>query len=286
MIICLKKKRWRAFVQPADKYNIYLEGNSDKAALLIHGLTGAPSEMKYIAKHLHKEGYTVSAPLLAGHGVDMKTLLKTGWEDWLESIEKAYLELKKTHKHVYVAGICAGGALGLLLADKYPEIAGAVVYSMAFRYDGWNMGHLHKITPLLSLVAGLPKVRNIGFGEKYPFGIKDERLRKIITNTGQAYIPGALEHFPMGGLYQMYLMNNRLKKALPKMTTPTLMLHAKEDDVSHNRNSYAVQKLHGGKCSVVLLEDSYHMIHVDKERKKVAHLTADFFGKPQNQIGA
>ena len=72
-------------------------------------------------------------------------------------------------------------------------------------------------------------------------------------------------------------MNNYLKKALPKMTVPTLLIHAKEDDFAHYRNAYAVQKLHGGKCEVVLLEDSYHMIHIDKERKKVAELTAIFF---------
>ena len=248
-----------------------------KAVLLIHGLTGAPSEMSYIGKQLNKMGFTVYAPLLAGHGVDEKTLLKTNWQDWLKSVEDAYFALRENHKKIFVAGICAGGALGMALATKHPEIAGVAVYSMAFRYDGWNMGHLHRVTPLLSLVAGLPIIREIGFGEKPPFGIKDERLRKIVTNSGQEFISGALENFPMGGLYEMYKMNNYLKKSLPKMTVPTLLIHAKEDDVAHYRNAYAVQKLHGGKCEVVLLEDSYHMIHIDKERKKVAELTAIFF---------
>ena len=42
----------------------------------------------------------------------------------------------------------------------------------------------------------------------------------------------------------------------------------------------AIQKLHGGRCEIGWLEDSYHMIHVDQERHKVAHMTADFFGAP------
>jgi carboxylesterase len=61
------------------------------------------------------------------------------------------------------------------------------------------------------------------------------------------------------------------------MQTPTLLIHAKEDDVSHPRNAERIQRLHGGQCEVVLLDNSYHMLHIDQERHKVADLTADFF---------
>ena len=81
-------------------------------------------------------------------------------------------------------------------------------------------------------------------------------------------------------LYQNYRLNDALKAALPQMTAPTLLLHARNDDVSHLRNSHAIRRRHGGACELVVLENSYHMIHVDRERHKVAELTGNFFGPP------
>jgi carboxylesterase len=90
-------------------------------------------------------------------------------------------------------------------------------------------------------------------------------------------IEGALPSFPMGALYENYRLNKALEKALPLIRTPTLLIHAKEDDLSHPRNADRIQRRHGGRCELVLLDDSYHMLHIDQERHKVADLTADFF---------
>lgn len=260
-----------------NEYSFFYPGSRNKSVLLIHGLTGSPAEMKYVGKQLHKLGFTVYAPVLAGHCRDIDRLLATPWEDWYASVETAYQDLRShspLHK-IYAAGICAGGALGLILAANHPELAGVATYSLAFRYDGWNMSQLHRVTTPLSLVAGLPLIKRIRFAEKEPFGLKDERLRARVK-TGKMRIEGALDYFPMGALYQMYLMNEQLKRVLPQIHTPVLLLHALEDDMSHWRNSEYVAKHIGGKCRLHLLEDSYHMIHVDKERRKVAELTADF----------
>ena len=41
----------------------------------------------------------------------------------------------------------------------------------------------------------------------------------------------------------------------------------------------------GGPTSVQLLDDSYHMIHVDQERDRVAAMTAEFFNEVTPQAG-
>ncbi|CAK0754707.1 carboxylesterase [Gammaproteobacteria bacterium] len=263
----------------------FYPGSLKKSVLLIHGLTGSPMEMRYLGKHLHKYGFTVYAPVLAGHCQNVNELLATSWEDWYASIDTAYHDLREqnqTHE-IYTVGICAGGALGLILAANYPELAGVATYSLAFRYDGWNMSQLYRLTTALSLVAGLPLIRRIQFAEKYPFGLKDEKLRALVKN-GKILIEGTLDYFPMGTLYQMYRMNEHLKRVLPRIYTPTLLLHAIEDDMSHWRNSEYVIKRIGGRCQMRLLEDSYHMIHIDKERRKVAELTTEFFIRKGNTL--
>src|ERR1044072_1532236 len=99
-----------------------LEGSRTKGVLLIHGLTGAPGEMRFLAKKLHRAGFTVYVPQLAGHGADPSTLLQTTWRDWLASVREAHSALAARVKEVYVAGVCLGGALGVAVAAGTPSI--------------------------------------------------------------------------------------------------------------------------------------------------------------------
>ena len=260
-------------------HSFFYQGSTDKAVLLIHGLTGSPAEMKYLGKQLHKRGFTVYAPTLAGHCKDVNALLNTTWQDWYASVEAAYHQLRTQAREVYTAGICAGGALGLMLAAHNPEVAGVTAYSLAFRYDGWNMPKLHRLTPLLALFAGFPFVRRIRFKEQFPFGLKDARLRERVQK-GEVLIPGALDYFPMGALNEMHRMNQRLRQQLPRIKSPMLLMHARQDDMSHLRNAEYAARHAGGDCQLHILENSYHMIHVDQERYEIAERTANFFKAP------
>lgn len=263
----------------AKDQSFYLPGSEDKGVLLVHGLTGAPSEMRFVGKHLNKMGFTVYAPALAGHCLDEAALLKTTYEDWLDSLQKALSHLKSRVKNISAAGICVGGALALYLAHQEKgQINKVAIYGAALDYDGWNQPIWSRFARVFKdVLIHIPAVRDTRFQEKHPFGAKDDRIRKIIIESLDSQ-KGGLPYFPARALYQNYRLNDALKKVLPDIKVPTLLLHAREDDVSNPRNSYAIQKKHGGRCEVVLLEDSYHMIHADRERHKVAELTGQFFG--------
>ena len=266
---------------PARDLGFELKGVLGKAVLLIHGMTGAPGEMKFLAKRLHRRGFSVAAPLLAGHGVDEANLLRTTWQDWLASVRDAYRRLRSDHDEVYVAGICVGGALGLALAAEDPSVAGAAVYSMTYRYDGWNMKRWYsRARPLVEPFAALPLIRRLSFVEPYPYGLKDERLREGMAATQTAVIPGALDRVPLGAMAEMHWLADHLDAVGPLIHQPTLILHARDDDMSHPRNAYRLQRVLGGPVRLQLLDDCYHMIHVDRQRDLVGDLTADFFGAP------
>lgn len=254
-----------------------LAGDGSKGVLLIHGLTGAPAEMKPIARHLHRAGYTVSAPLLAGHGVNEAALLRTGWRDWLQSVRAAYRSLAAQVDEVFVGGICVGGALGLALCAEEPSIRGAAVYSMTFEYDGWNMPSFAVAAPLIQLVANLPLVRRLSYAETYPYGLKDLRLREMASRATDNLIEGAIDRLPLGALYEMYRLARRVEQLGPGIRTPTLIVHAREDDMAHPRNAHRLQRALGGPTVLEILEDSYHMVHVDKERRRVGEMTAAHF---------
>lgn len=257
-----------------------LGGEGRKGVLLIHGLTGAPSEMRPVAKRLNRAGFTISAPQLAGHGENEAALLRTSWRDWLTSVRAAYQRLAKQVDEVYVAGICAGGALGLALCAEIPEIRAAAAYSMTFEYDGWNMPRFAVAAPVIQFVANLPLVRRLSWEETYPYGLKDRRLRELASRAPDTLIEGSIDRLPLGALYEMYQLARHVERVGGHIRTPTLIVHAREDDMAHLRNAHRLRDALGGPTRLEVLEDSYHMVHVDKERGRVGDLTAAFFGAP------
>jgi len=253
------------------------EGDNGKGVLLVHGLTGAPGEMMFLAKRLQKRGFTVYAPQLAGHCQDLKQLLSTTWEDWLGSVHAAYEQLARSVDEISVAGICVGGALGIALAAEKPEIKRTAVYSMTFEYDGWNMKGWYRLAPLMRLSRVLPMFRTLRFEERHPYGIKDERLREQLEKAPDTVIDGALAYMPLGALDEMYRLCRHVERTGRNVRQPTLIAHARDDDMSHPRNAQRLADALAGPVTMLMLEDSFHMIHVDRERKRVADETARFF---------
>ncbi len=270
-----------ADAQPADEYSFYFEGSSDKGVLLIHGLTGAPAEMRFVGKMLNRLGFTVYAPVVAGHCQGRAALEAVRYEDWIESMREPLNRLKREVRYVYTAGICVGGAIGLMLAHlERGKVEKSVIYSPTMNYDGWNQTFWGKLGAyLIPRLIWCKPLHRLSFDERPPFGIKEERMRRFIVEG--ASMKGIQHSMPVIALYENCRLNQAMTAALPHMTVPTFLLHAAEDDVSNPRNAATIKRLHGGECHLQYLYNSYHMIHVDQERERVAQLTAEFFGLPE-----
>jgi carboxylesterase len=67
---------------------------------------------------LNRAGYTVGAPLLAGHGATPEHLKNTSWEDWVASAILGLEQLKKRCAGVIAVGHSMGGLIALHLAAK------------------------------------------------------------------------------------------------------------------------------------------------------------------------
>ena len=119
---------------------VYLQGTNGRAVLLVHGLTGTPYEMKYLAHFFHERGYTVSCPRLANHGQPLDVLKQTKWTEFYDSVRKAFFDLRSNHDKIFVAGLSMGALLSLVLAEEYPEaVTGVSCLSPTLFYDGWNV---------------------------------------------------------------------------------------------------------------------------------------------------
>jgi carboxylesterase len=155
--------------------------------LLIHGLTGTPTEMRFVAKGLNRNGFTVHAMQLAGHCGTEEDLLKTGWHDWYRSVCEAADRLRSEVDHMFVAGLSMGALLALkLAADRPDQVDGLGLYGSTFFYDGWTIPWIGRLSFMLPLVCGLGFGHNQRFHECFPYGIKDERIRQRIVTACSA----------------------------------------------------------------------------------------------------
>ncbi|PWR23060.1 alpha/beta hydrolase [Zavarzinia compransoris] len=246
------------------------------AVLLIHGLTGTPGEVKPLARALARDGNSVYGVQLAGHCGTEADLLATDRHDWLDSALDAFDRIRRNHETVFVGGLSMGALLSLMVAAERPGlVAGCLLYSPTMFYDGWSIPRA-SIFLHLALVLGLG--RFVRFRESFPHGIKDERLRaKIVSQmeAGRSADAGLL-YMPGLSLRQLLRLISTLKRRLPRIRTPTLLLHAREDDVTSIRNAAYIAANIGGRIEKILLENSYHMITIDQERDLVADHSAAF----------
>ncbi|MEN5313823.1 alpha/beta hydrolase [Pseudomonas koreensis] len=262
----------------------FVLGNGEVAVLLIHGLTGTPTELRRVAVGLAKAGHTVYVPTLAGHCGGNADLQATGWRDWYESARNTFVGVRRKHRKVYVGGLSMGAVLSMYLAAEHPgQIEGLLLYSTTLRYDGWSINKLAFLTPLLMKIPF--GVHLCSFEEKPPYGIKNERLRAIVERQmkeGQSSQAGLLT---MEGVTvrELHRLNAVVKKRMPSITTPALVLHSIEDDITSRWNADYVERTLGGPVTKVLLDDCYHMITVDLQYRRVVELSADFIERGVTQ---
>lgn len=274
-------------VEIADR-GIFLNADAGCVVLLLHGLTGSPTELGYLAYSLRRRGgHTVHCPRLANHGQPLGVLSRTGWQQLYESAKDAFIEARRAARDkrmpLVVGGLSLGAVLALILAAEFPgDIAGAACLSPTLFYDGWNVPWLHKLLPLVNYT---PLKYFSYFRESEPFGLKDEELRRKVAaqyekmslhDSGDAASIG-YAHFPVRLFCEMRPLVARCKRLLPAVTSPVLLVQAEHDDMTGPRNAEFIRdRVRSARRELVLLKRSYHLVSVDLERSVVADRVGAF----------
>lgn len=244
--------------------------------LLIHGLGGTPVELRVVARGLNRAGHTVHCPQLAGHCGTEEDLLATTCEDWAQSVEVELDRMKPLCDTIIIGGLSMGAIMALHVATRRPDdIHGLALYAPTLWYDGWSIPWY---SFLLKILIDTPIGRRFRFVEREPYGIKDERIRKMIVtamgagNSAEAGLLGT----PSGAVRQMWHLIAKVKKALGGIKTPALLIHAREDDVAALSNSFHIQRHLGGIVDAVILDDCYHLVTIDRQSSVVIERSLAF----------
>jgi carboxylesterase len=199
----------------------------------------------------------------------------SSWRDWYRALEAAHDALKSRCRIILVGGISVGAILALHLARERPaDVHGLILYSPTIWPNGWA---IPKSLYLFHLIKYKWFARLFHFKQRPPFGIKDERIRNVVIGglrTGDCRF-GSLD-LCGGLLWEVKTLGNEVRRGLTAIDQPTHIFHPRDDDQSDLMNAVAIARGLGGAVEMTVLEDSYHLVTLDRQRELVVTRTIDF----------
>lgn len=233
----------------------------ERACLLIHGFTGCTYEMMELGEFLHKNGYTVSAVSLSGHGSVPEDLIGIHAEDWISDVINDYEVLSREYHLVYPIGLSMGALLAIILAGRFPEIPAGVLLSPALALRGRS----RILFPFLKYCPSFhyytkPNGSNILDGKA--------KMRHISYNT-----------MPLKSIYEFYRVQKIARRSLRKNQYPLLVIYSEKDSTVSEKGIKIIDKIAKGRVEKLVLRNSGHVITVDREKDKVFNAVLEFLNK-------
>lgn len=109
--------------------SITVQGANGAAVLLVHGGGDTPQTMTHLAREFSRRGYTVSAPLLPGHGRDLVAFDAADGDAWYDTARSEFQRLRDSHEWVGIVGLSMGGALSARVAAETHRVDALVLAS-------------------------------------------------------------------------------------------------------------------------------------------------------------
>jgi len=233
---------------------IDLQEEGSHGVLLLHGFGDTPQTLSLVARRLAKAGYGVLAPLLPGHGRNMDAFRRSRADEWVDAARESLLRMRNRYTSVSVLGLSMGGALAVVVAAERTTAIASVVLIAPYLGMPIQLRVAAATHWLWGSVAGEINARN-------PSSIYDpiERERNLAYGavTGHA-------------LFELSKIVKRARKALPEVTTPTLVIQSREDPrVAPGVAEFAMKKLGTREKKLVWTEGAGHIITVDYGRERV-----------------
>jgi carboxylesterase len=226
----------------------------------------------------------VHVPQLAGHCGTVEELKASGWLDWHAGVEAEHDRLRAGCDCIVAGGLSVGSILALHLAAARPDtVSGLALYAPSLWLDGWGVPWHAGLFKLVTMkwCADL-----FHFAERHPWGVKDERLRALIekairsgdsSRAGVAALPGRL-------MLELRRLVRHVKQEIAHVRQPALIVHPREDDRASLRNLHYLQASLGGLTETVVLDDSYHLVTIDRQRQIVVARTLEFAARLRQGI--
>jgi carboxylesterase len=238
-----------------------LPGGPD-AALLLHGLTGSPFEMRHVAGRLRAGGVRCLGPVMPGHGGDPRALAQLSWRDWVDG---AAAELQKLAgaRRTFVVGCSMGALVACALAHRQPDrVDGLALLAPALQLGGAARlaGFLARATRLGALLPPVPKAGGSD--------VRDPEMRRMNPT---------MRAIPLRAVGELVQLARYVDRILPGVAAPALVVAARHDHTVKLAGARRLaRRIGSGPARLLVLPRSYHLVGIDVERDQVADAVAEF----------
>lgn len=245
---------------------------------LIHGLLSSPQEFGLIGNALRRAGIDHQALSVPGYTLAHESG-RHDWRRWRDAAVRA-IDAAAPAGPLVLGGLCMGGVLAAAAALEMRErVAGLVLISPTFTYDGWGLPRLCRLRRL-GYWTGLD--RFISVHERHPYGIKDPKMRKWVEHDLKQRAASAAgpARISLRAVREGERMMRQVRRGLATLDCPLLVMHAREDEITRLESVQALyDSLPAQDKEFAVLENSYHMVTIDHDRHEVAKLLSRFVGR-------
>jgi carboxylesterase len=221
-------------------------GRAEIGALLVHGFTGSPFEMRPVGEALAASGIGSIGVLLRGHGTHPDDMLEYRYTDWVADVEAGLDRLLERHDRAVIVGLSMGGTLAMNVAARHASdrrVAGLVTIGAPLYLVDWRLSFAGLISRLVKWQAwGRPD-------------IKDRRAWDRHVAYRRMRVPTIRQ------LLGLMVETNR---QLSLVHQPLLIVQARDDHVVPPGNSLRIRsRVSSTDCDVLMLDNCYHVVTVD-----------------------
>jgi len=244
--------------------------------LLFHGLLSSPQEFGLIAHVLRGRGLAYEAVTVPGYTLAPDPV-SPDWRRWRDAAVAVVEARVGRGEAVVLGGLCMGGVLAAAAAlESRCRIAGLVLISPTFTYDGWG---LSPVRHLRHLGYWTRLDRFFSVAEREPYGIKNPKIRKWVVRELEQRAQSAAgpARVPLRALREGERMMAAVRARLKDIDCPVLVIHAREDEITRLDSVQRLfDTLPARDKELAVLENSYHMVTIDNDRQEVASLLVRF----------
>jgi carboxylesterase len=241
----------------------FLKGEPSHACLMLHGLGGGGYEMQFLGEFLNQQGLTVQGILYPGHDKPGK-MLRSRWQDWYAHSLETYRTLAQTYERVSVVGFSTGCPLGLYLASEQPVHKLVMLAPYLRLRSKWYYG-LSLETYIKAfgwLIADVPRIG---------LPIFDANMQR------QALDAAFYRTFNIGSVRSAMELIEQVKPRLLAIKNPTLIIQSRKDHVVDPAGaSYLYEHIRSAEKKLHWLENSDHIITLDRDRNEVYQIVGEF----------
>jgi len=213
--------------------------NKKTGIFLLHGITKSSSELSFIKESLEEGGYYVETPNLPRHGLCPREY-ETCWRDVLQldkdelliGVEEAFQKFSNRVEDIIVGGNSIGANLALYLANKF-NVNGVIA-----------LGPVYRLSKGLEFILAL-----------------EPKIRLFLRRNGNGVANDFVYHnLNVSAILQLVDIIKETPAYIKGLSTPTLLIFSKDDDVASPQNAKFFINWLKGEKEIHLVEKGGHAL--------------------------